>query len=66
MSQLDKQSKQKVILKGGNPFYEMKVNKGEVHQDKKGFEFLRMLTQQTDEAMLTVNVKPFAKLPEIQ
>lgn len=52
-------------MKGGSFLQEMKVSKGDVHQEKKGFEFLKMLTASSDnEAVMTVSVKPIGRLSE--
>jgi len=43
----------------------MKVSKGDVHQEKKGFEFLKMLTASSDnEAIITLSIKPIGRLSE--
>lgn len=65
-NQLDKQGKVKIQLRGGSPFAEMKINKDQVYQEKKGFDFLKLLTSSSDEGMITLSVKPFAKLTEAQ
>ena len=66
VSQLDKGAKHKVVLRGGNPLCEAKIDRNQVHQEKKGFDFLKKLTQNsTDEALLIVNIKPFAKFQEL-
>jgi len=44
----------------------MKINKDQVYQEKKGFDFLKLLTSSSDEGMITLSVKPFAKLAEAQ
>lgn len=64
LNQLDKQAKIKVTLKGGSVLQEMKIAQDQIHQEKKGFEFLRKLTSSSDEPTLTLSVKPFAKLTE--
>jgi len=64
INQMDKQAKHKVVLRGGSPLSEMKINKTDIFQEKKGFEFLKLITASSDEPQLILNVKPFAKLPE--
>lgn len=65
LSQLDKAAKHKITLKGGSPFSELKMSKEELFQEKKGFEFLKKLTAQTEEPALLLNLKPFAKFTEL-
>lgn len=44
---------------------ELKINKEQLHQDKKGFDFLKKLTSSSsDEPTLLLSVKPFQKLTE--
>ncbi|TNV88020.1 hypothetical protein FGO68_gene1522 [Halteria grandinella] len=66
LSNLDKAAKHKIPLKGGSPFSELKMSKEELFQEKKGFEFLKKLTAQTEEPALLLSVKPFAKFTELQ
>jgi hypothetical protein len=42
------------------------MSKDELHQDKKGFDFLKKLTAATDEPHLLLSVKPQSKLTETQ
>ena len=54
-------------MKGGSPFFEMTIDKQGVFQEaKKGFDFLKLITANTDEPFLIVTVKPFAKFTEVQ
>ena len=64
MNQLDKQAKIKISLKGGRVLHEVKISQDQIHQEKKGFEFLRKLTASSDEPLLTISIKPFIKLTE--
>jgi hypothetical protein len=54
----------KISLKGGRVLQEVKISQDQIHQEKKGFEFLRKLTASSDEPLLTISIKPFIKLTE--
>ena len=64
-AQFDKVAKHKVVLKGGSPFYEMKIDQADIHQEKKGFSFLKRSAAGTSEdPLLILTLKPYIKFQE--
>ena len=58
LEQLDKAAKHKVALRGGSPLQEIQFDPAELHQEKKGFSFLKKLAATAEEPFLLVTVKP--------